>query len=276
MKSLFMALFVFLIVSCNSDDDDNFGKDYKAENEQEIQAYIATNNLDATRSSSGLYYVVDVEGDGAAISSVSDVSVRYKGFYTDDTLLEENTEGVSFNLQQVIPGWQEGLQYFNEGGSGMLLIPSHLAYGSEDFNGIPGGSVLIFEIEVIDYDVENEEEIVKYIEDNNLDATASGTGLYYVIEEEGTGDQPEADSNVTVVYKGYFTNGSVFDESDEIGISINLNQVIPGWTEGMQYFKEGGSGKLLIPSSLAYGRYGNSTIPNGAVVIFDVNLKSVN
>lgn len=276
MKSLFMALFVFLIVSCNSDDDDNFGKDYKAENEQEIQAYIATNNLDATRSSSGLYYVVDVEGDGAAISSVSDVSVRYKGFYTDDTLLEENTEGVSFNLQQVIPGWQEGLQYFNEGGSGMLLIPSHLAYGSEDFNGIPGGSVLIFEIEVIDYDVENEEEIVKYIEDNNLDATASGTGLYYVIEEEGTGEQPEADSNVTVVYKGYFTNGSVFDESDEIGISINLNQVIPGWTEGMQYFKEGGSGKLLIPSSLAYGRYGNSTIPNGAVVIFDVNLKSVN
>ena len=151
-----------------------------------------------------------------------------------------------------------------------------MAYGSEDFNGIPGGSVLIFEIEVIDYDVENEEEIVKYIEDNNLDATASGTGLYYVIEEEGTGEQPEADSNVTVVYKGYFTNGSVFDESDEIGISINLNQVIPGWTEGMQYFKEGGSGKLLIPSSLAYGRYGNSTIPNGAVVIFDVNLKSVN
>ena len=194
MKSLFMALFVFLIVSCNSDDDDGFGKDYKAENEQEIQAYIAANNLDATRSSSGLYYVVDVEGDGAAISSVSDVSVRYKGFYTDDTLLEENTEGVSFNLQQVIPGWQEGLQYFNEGGSGMLLIPSHLAYGSEDFNGIPGGSVLIFEIEVIDYDVENEEEIVKYIEDNNLDATASGTGLYYVIEEEGTGEQPEADS----------------------------------------------------------------------------------
>ena len=158
----------------------------------------------------------------------------------------------------------------------MLLIPSHLAYGSEDFNGIPGGSVLIFEIEVIDYDVENEAEIVQYIADNNLDATASGTGLYYVIEEEGTGVQPEADSNVTVVYKGYFTNGSVFDESDELGISINLTQVIPGWSEGMQYFKEGGSGKLLIPSSLAYGRYGNATIPGGAVVIFDVNLKSVN
>ncbi len=276
MKSLFIALFVVLFVSCNSDDDDII-KDYRAENEQEILAYIASNNLDATRTSTGLYYVVDEEGEGANITAVSDVSVKYKGFYTDGTLLEENTDsGVSFNLQQVIPGWKEGLQYFNEGGSGMLLIPSHLAYGSQDYNDIPGGSVLIFEIEVIDYDVENEQEIVAYIADNNLDAIASGTGLYYVIEEEGTGVQPEPDSNITVVYKGYFTNGTVFDESDERGISLNLNQVITGWSEGMQYFKEGGSGKLLIPSSLVYGRYGNSTIPGGAVVIFDVNLKSVN
>ena len=275
MKSFFLAFFVLLFVSCDSDDDSG-STDYRAENEQEILAYIDQNNLDAEASGTGLYYVIDEEGDGANITAASDVSVRYKGSYTDGTLLEENTEGVSFNLQQVIPGWREGLQYFNEGGSGMLLIPSHLAYGSEDFNGIPGGSVLIFEIEVIDYDVENEAEIVQYITDNNLDATASGTGLYYVIEEEGTGVQPEADSIVTVVYKGYFTNGSVFDESDELGISINLTQVIPGWSEGMQYFKEGGSGKLLIPSSLAYGRYGNATIPGGAVVIFDVNLKSVN
>jgi len=275
MKSLFIALFVVLFVSCNSDDDSNT-KDYRAENEQEILAYIEQNNLDAEASGTGLYYVIDEVGAGANITAVSDVSVRYKGSYTDGTLLEENTEGVSFNLQQVIPGWKEGLQYFNEGGSGMLLIPSHLAYGSEDFNGIPGGSVLIFEIEVIDYEVENEEEIVAYIADNNLDATASGSGLYYVIEEEGTGAQPEADSNVTVVYKGYFTNGTVFDETDELGISRNLNQVIPGWSEGMQYFKEGGSGKLLIPSSLAYGRYGTSSIPGGAVIIFDVNLKSVN
>ena len=275
MKSFFLAFFVLLFVSCNSDDDSG-STDYRAENEQEILAYIDENNLDAEASGTGLYYVIDEVGAGANITATSDVSVRYKGSYTDGTLLEENTEGVSFNLQQVIPGWREGLQYFNEGGSGMLLIPAHLAYGSEDFNGIPGGSVLIFEIEVIDYEVENEAEIVQYIADNNLDATASGTGLYYVIEEQGNGEQPEADSNVTVVYKGYFTNGTVFDQSDEIGITIDLNQVIPGWVEGMQYFKEGGTGKLLIPSSLAYGRFGNTTIPGGSVVIFDVNLKSVN
>ena len=54
------------------------------------------------------------------------------------------------NLQQVIKGWTVGISYFKEGGSGLLFVPSHLAYGSDGYRGIPGGSVLIFEIELID------------------------------------------------------------------------------------------------------------------------------
>lgn len=275
MKSLFIALFVVLFISCN--DDDSAPKDFRAANEQEIVDYIANNGLDATRSNTGLYYIIDEEGEGAEITASSDVSVRYKGYYTNGTILDQNTDnGLSINLQQVIPGWTEGLQYFREGGSGMLLIPSHLAYGSNNYNGVPGGSVLIFDIEVIDWDVENKEEILDYTSSNNLNATESDTGLFYVIDEPGTGAQPLESSNVTVAYKGYFTDDTVFDESDADGISFNLNGVIPGWTEGIQYFKEGGSGTLLVPSSLAYGRFGNQTVPGGAVLIFDVNLKSVN
>src|SRR4051812_41862386 len=66
----------------------------------------------------------------------------------------------------------------------------------------------------------NEAEIVKYIADNHLKATRTASGLYYVIEEEGKGKQPTADSEVTVAYKGYFTNKTVFDQSDEKGISF--------------------------------------------------------
>lgn len=278
MKSLFFALFVVLFVSCNSDDTDDFPKDYKAENEIEILAYIAANELDATGTNSGLYYVIEEIGAGTDITASSDVSVRFKGIYTDGTEVfpENNNERISFNLQNTISGMKEGLQFFNEGGNGILLMPAHLAFGSDDYEGIPGGSVIVFEIEVIDDAVENEQEIVAYIAENNLDATASGTGLYYVIDEQGTGIQPTENSEVTVVYKGYYTNGTIFDESDINGVSFNLNQVIPGWTEGIQYFNEGGSGQLLIPSALAYGRYGNPTIPGGAVLIFDVDLKSVN
>lgn len=79
-----------------------------------------------------------------------------------------------------------------------------------------------------------------------------------------------------MAYKGYFTNGSVFDQSDAAGISFNLQQVIKGWTEGITYFKEGGNGVLLIPSSLAYGNNGQGSVPGGAVLIFDVKLISVN
>ncbi len=127
-----------------------------------------------------------------------------------------------------------------------------------------------------DYTAENEAEIVAYIADNNLTAQRTSSGLYYVIDTAGNGAQPNSTSNVTVAYKGYFTNGSVFDQSDANGISFGLQQVIQGWTEGIPYFKEGGNGILLIPSHLGYGSSGRGSIPGGAVLIFDVDLISVN
>lgn len=275
MKGLFIAFFVVLFVSC-SDDEPSVLKDYREENDLEIQGYLNENNLDATKTSSGLYYIIDEVGEGAEISATSDISVKYKGYFTDGRVLEENTDqGISTNLQQTIAGWTEGLQYFKEGGKGTLFIPAHLAFGSESINNVPGGSVLIFEVEIIDYVAENRQEILDYISDNELDAMESDSGLFYVIEEQGTGDNPGEASNVTVTYSGYFTDGEVFDSNDQ-GVSFNLNQVIAGWTEGMQYFKEGGKGKLLIPSALGYGRFGNQVIPGGAVLIFDVELLSIN
>ena len=77
-----------------------------------------------------------------------------------------------------------------------------------------------------------------------------------------------------VAYKGYFTNCEVFDESTS-GITFNLQQVIEGWTLGIPYFKEGGSGKLLLPSALAYGKKGTSGIPENSVLIFDIDLIEV-
>ncbi len=128
----------------------------------------------------------------------------------------------------------------------------------------------------IDYVAKNEEEIIAYISKNDLNAQKSTSGLYYVINDPGTGAQPTSTSNVKVAYKGYFTNGSVFDASSAAGIPFNLQQVIKGWTEGITYFKEGGSGLLLVPAHLGYGNSDYSTIPGGSVLIFEVNLISVN
>lgn len=277
MKYSFLAIITVFFMSCSNDSDKLI--DYSAQNEAEIQAYIAENDLDAQRTSSGLYYVINEEGTGKRPTATSVITVSYKGYYTDKTVFDPgSTTGVTFNLQQVIKGWIEGIPFFKEGGSGILLIPAHLAYGSKDYQKVPGGSVLIFEIKLlaVEFSATNDAQIVKYISDNQLNATKTESGLYYVIDEAGTGKQPTSTSNVTVAYKGYFTNKTVFDPGSTTGISLNLQQVIKGWTEGIPYFKEGGSGKLLIPATLGYGSYNYNSIPGGSVLIFDVKLISVN
>ena len=126
------------------------------------------------------------------------------------------------------------------------------------------------------FEPETEQDIIQYIEDNNLNATRSNSGLYYVINNEGSGARPTSTSNVTVDYKGYFLDGVVFDESNSNGISFRLNEVIQGWTEGITYFREGGNGILLVHYNLGYGESGRGSIPGGSVLIFDIRLLSVN
>lgn len=117
--------------------------------------------------------------------------------------------------------------------------------------------------------------IKQYISDHNLNATATGSGLYVVIENEGTGASCNSSSDVRVAYQGYYTNGDIFDESMQTGIEFNLQSVIAGWTEGIPHFKEGGNGILLIPSALGYGANGTGPIPGNTVLIFNVELIDV-
>lgn len=124
--------------------------------------------------------------------------------------------------------------------------------------------------------MEKDQEIIeKYISDNGLDAQKTSSGLHYVVDDLGTGNFPNSNDDVTVRYKGYFTDGAVFDQSNSEGITFNLQQVIVGWTEGIPKFKEGGNGILIIPSALAYGPDGNSSIPPNTVLVFDVSLLEI-
>jgi FKBP-type peptidyl-prolyl cis-trans isomerase len=279
MKSYVLLFFTFfLFISCSNDDSN---PEPEIEAEADIIQYIEDNNLNATKTESGLYYVINNEGTGIRPTENSVVHLKYKGSFLDGTTFTER-ESITLALNQIITGLKEGIQLFKEGGEGVLIIPSELAFGTNgnSTGSIPSGTVLVFEIKLIavyaDYEAENEATILKYIEDNNLNATRTDSGLYYVINNEGTGARPTSTSNVTVAYKGYFLNGNVFEQSDANGISFGLNQVISGWTEGIQFFKEGGDGVLLVPSNLGYGANQYNSIPGGSVLIFDVKLISVN
>ena len=133
-----------------------------------------------------------------------------------------------------------------------------------------------FNVDPVDYTELNDKQITDYLAANNLEAQKTESGLYYIIENPGDGEQPTATSNVTVAYKGYYLNGTIFDQNPVDGITIGLNQVIKGWTEGIPYFKEGGNGTLFVPAHLGYGSSNNNGIPGGSVLVFDIKLLSVN
>lgn len=150
IRSTLFAIICTLILGCNSSDPVNDSIDYKVKNEQDITAYINAKDLDAQRTDSGLYYVITTLGSGEQPTSNSEVTVAYKGYFLNGSVFDESTaSGITINLNQVIKGWTEGITYFKEGGSGLLLVPAHLGYGNRNYNGIPGGSVLIFEIELL-------------------------------------------------------------------------------------------------------------------------------
>lgn len=102
----------------------------------------------------------------------------------------------------------------------------------------------------------------------------TASGLQYKVIREGSGESPKATDTVVVNYEGKLIDGKVFDSSYERGepISFPLNQVIPGWTEGLQLMKPGAEYELYIPSDLAYGETGNPEIEPNSVLIFKVEL----
>lgn len=106
----------------------------------------------------------------------------------------------------------------------------------------------------------------------------TASGLQYEVLQEGTGKSPKATDKVRCHYEGRLTDGTVFDSSYQRGEPANfgLNQVIAGWTEGVQLMKEGAKYRFHIPYLLGYGERGaGASIPPYATLVFDVELIKV-
>jgi FKBP-type peptidyl-prolyl cis-trans isomerase FkpA len=121
--------------------------------------------------------------------------------------------------------------------------------------------------------------IADYIAKNNLaNVQKTASGLNYIITQPGTGKQATPSSVVSVKYTGKLLDGTEFDSSERQGgqpVEFPLNQVIPGWTEGIALMKEGSKATLIIPSEMAYGQQGRPGIPKNSVLLFDVELLQV-
>jgi FKBP-type peptidyl-prolyl cis-trans isomerase FkpA len=127
----------------------------------------------------------------------------------------------------------------------------------------------------------NLEDGVRFLEENaqKNGIVTTESGLQYEVLKDSEGQKPAADSTVQVNYEGSLTDGKVFDSSYERGepVEFPLNQVIPGWTEGIQLMSTGSRYKFYIPPELGYGdqAVGNGLIPANSVLIFDVELLDI-
>ncbi len=146
-----ITLFLFALILCSSCKDES-AEDAFQRNIEEIEAYLADNNLEAEQTDSGLYYIINEPGGEAKPGPTTVVTVNYKGTLLNGSQFDANDD-ISFGLNQVIEGWTEGLQLIGKDGDIDLLIPARLAYGSNP----PPGSIigvndaLFFNVELLDF-----------------------------------------------------------------------------------------------------------------------------
>lgn len=127
-----------------------------------------------------------------------------------------------------------------------------------------------------DYESINDKSIQEYLVKKGLTAQKTESGLYYLITVPGSSQKPDLNSEVTVHYKGYLIDDSVFESSySGSAPTFPLSGVIAGWREGLQLYGKGGKGTLFIPSKLAYGSTAMPGIPANSVLIFDIHLINI-
>jgi peptidylprolyl isomerase len=228
---------------------------------------VAAPPASATKTASGLATRVITPGKGTDHPAKDDVvTIHYTGWKTDGTMFDSSvTKGKpsSFPVNRVIAGFSEGLQLMVTGEKRRLWIPEALAYkGAREPKGM-----LVFDIELLDIPTRAPADVKAA----PADAKKTPSGLAYKVLQQGIGGRhPRSNSEVTVHYTGWTTDGKMFDSSIVRGqpSTFGLDGVIAGWTEGLQLMFEGEKTRFWIPEKLAYE---GKKAPYG-LLVFDIEL----
>ena len=139
----FLAVAVCTWVSCNKDDQKDIDQSL-------IEDYLENHGLTAESTSSGLHYIINNPGNSEHPISSSTIDFIYTGRFLNDQIFD-SSEGlvVTYPLNGLIEGFQEGIPLLGKGGSAKLLVPSHLGYGENPPSGIPLNAVLVFDVELV-------------------------------------------------------------------------------------------------------------------------------
>ena len=127
---------------------------------------------------------------------------------------------------------------------------------------------------VIPTGAEQDAEIKAFIAKKSWTAQSTAEGVYYVIDSVGKGATPLLTDYVNIKFKGYLLNETLFSNSKDSSYEFQMGSLIAGLQIGLQKFKVGGKGKILIPSAYAFGNQATTTVPANSIVVFEIELKS--
>ncbi len=231
---------------------------------------VAKPPAEAVKTASGLVTKVITPGGGKDHPAKDDVvMVHYTGWKTDGTMFDSSVargKPSIFGVARVIAGFSEGLQLMVPGEKRRLWIPEALAYkGQREQKGM-----LVFDVQLVDIPNRPPPDV----KGPPADAKKTASGIAYKVLVPGTGGRhPRSMSDVTVNYTGWTPDGKMFDSSVVRGqpATFALDNVIPGWTEGVQLMFEGEKTRFWIPEALAYK---GKSAPYGPLV-FDIELVKI-
>ena len=232
----------------------------------------------------------------------SQISVKYTGKLLNGNVFDKNFRDTAFVFpvdtlanSSVITGLNEVVKHMQKGDSANVLMPSCLAFGSQDYYSVPGNSAVLFEGLVLS-DIRTEDQLLEdYIKTRKFktdSVTRTASGLKIVSKNPGTGDFPKDGQTVSISYKGYLVpNGITFDPAATSNnpkpklstyvFTVGNTNLIPGWIEAVKTIKVGGTAVWLMPSPLGYGSRGVSgsnvavPIPGYSPLAFEVTLQSI-
>ena len=256
------------------------------------------------RTSEGLVYKIADDKEGDKHPEIGDIiTIHYQARVGDSILISTYTMNENQPIEapltkgQYSVDWVNGVPLMTEGDSAVFLVPadSVMKIGQGMLPPfVHAGDTIVAEVRLISFidmkaanakqrDID-EDNLNKYFAENNIQPQKTESGLYYLIEKEGTGDVIGLDKKVTVNYTGKRLDGMVFDSNVDPKFQHTepftfmtgpKGQVIKGWNEGVQLLKKGSKAKIFVPSTLGYGKNAPPTIGKDACLIFEIEVLSV-
>lgn len=280
------ALFAVSLVaaSCSKDFLDSEAEKAVRDNENAIVAYIQKNNIQTTKTSSGLHYVITKKNAAGKTPTLGEqVVVYYKLNLLDGSFVDSTKTAAKVPLKFpyingiVFDGFLESVGLMKEGEQGTFFIPSNLAFQNQQVERVPAWSVIKAELEVVGFRTE-EQQIDIYVSEKALkNVEKTQTGLRFILDSATASTNGAALNNgdiVAVRYSGTMLDAAKPFDAGDFTMTIGSGGTIKGFEEGVKKMKVGEKATVIFPSSIGYGSAGASAILPYAPLRFDLEILS--